>query len=212
MDLDPHRVLGVPRGVSIEEAEDAYHRLLRHEHPDLHHGAGPERVAHAERRTRELNAAISTLRDADSLRAGAARDRTGGGRDAGAGTDRRRDEAGYATGRSAPDEPASSAPCPWCGEPFVHAADLKDHVFAAHDLRLDRRVRPGLFGGRIHRWTRAAGHLPLWGLIPLNLVLALLVGVLAAQLANETVGAWAFGITLVPTIAVVIDRLFDAAG
>lgn len=225
---DPYRILGVPSGASLDEAEDAYHRLLRQEHPDLHHTAGPERVADAERRTRELNAAISAIRDAETIRtaAGASRDggrgatgaaagaAPGGGAHRGAGEP---SEPAAATGTRddpsgewrAPTPPPPTAACPWCGERFDRPTELKDHVLDGHHLRIDRPLRGGLFGGRFHRWMRTASHLPLWGVIPVNLLLATVIGLLVTLVADEVVGRWAFAVAMAPTITALVDWVFD---
>jgi hypothetical protein len=210
MGRDPYEVLGIDPTATLAEAEDAYHARMRREHPDLHHGAGPERVAEAERRTRELTSAISTIRDDRTIRADV---RTGTpGATPGSG-----DQPGWATSDGSgptwsdtPPEPeVSTAACPWCGQRFARATELKDHVFDEHDLRVDRRRRGGLFGGRIHRMTQAATHLPLWGVIPINLALATVIGVGVAGVTDETVGGWAAAITMTPSVAALIDRLFD---
>lgn len=215
MGRDPYEVLGLDPTATLADAEDAYHACMRREHPDLHHGAGPERVAEAERRTRELTSAISTIRDDRTIRADV--------RSGAAGPDDPRDGGSGATGSATADGPGpiwsdeppepevSTAACPWCGRRFARATELKDHVFDEHDLRVDRRPRGGLFGGRIHRMTQAAAHLPLWGVIPINLALATVVGVGVAALTDETVGGWAAAITMTPTVAALIDRLFDLA-
>ena len=62
--MDPYELLGIPPNASTEEAEAAYHRLLRVHHPDLHHGGSDEQRAAAEARTRALNAAIGRIRAA----------------------------------------------------------------------------------------------------------------------------------------------------
>jgi curved DNA-binding protein CbpA len=38
-DLDPYSVLGVPRGATDQQLRDAYRRLAKQHHPDLHPGA-----------------------------------------------------------------------------------------------------------------------------------------------------------------------------
>lgn len=60
--MDPYEVLGIRSTASLEEAEAAYHGLLRVHHPDLHHGGSDEQRAAAEARTRALNAAIGRIR------------------------------------------------------------------------------------------------------------------------------------------------------
>jgi hypothetical protein len=72
--MSPYEILGIRPTASLDEAEAAYRALLREFHPDLHLQAGPEAVAWAEQRTRQLNAAIHTLRTRDRVFAGTARD------------------------------------------------------------------------------------------------------------------------------------------
>ena len=216
---DPYRVLGISSRASLDEAEDAYHRLLRREHPDLHHNAGPERVGQAERRTRDLNAAISSIRDAETVRS---RSTSGGPGQHEAGptpphaADAAVDGGGiWDEGENrwtVPPEPSATAPCPWCGQRFERATDLKDHVLATHDLRVDRRVRGGLFGGRVRRWVRAAGHLPLWAVLPVNILTAAILATLVAVPTDENVGRWVFAVLMTPSIVALVDRLFDASG
>lgn len=56
--MDPYAVLGVPRGASEQEAKDAFRRLAKTCHPDLHPG-NPE----AEHRFKEINAAYDAIRN-----------------------------------------------------------------------------------------------------------------------------------------------------
>lgn len=60
--MSPFEILGVRPMASIEEAEAAYRARLREWHPDLHVRGGPDAVARAEQRTRELNEAIRAIR------------------------------------------------------------------------------------------------------------------------------------------------------
>lgn len=229
MRTDPYEVLGIASTASLEEAEDAYYALMRREHPDLHHGAGAERLAEAERRTRELTSAIAAIRSGRAVRSDVGGPTAGsppprGPADAtsgpGADDDRASDAPGGAWTGSAggsgcppwgsePEPEPATAACPWCGQRYARAVDLKDHVFDEHDLRLDPRERRGLFRGRLGRFTRKASHLPLWGVVPVNLALATVVGIGVAALTDETIGTWAAAITLTPTVAAFLDRLFD---
>lgn len=58
----PHEVLGVPVGASADEIRNAYQRLVMQYHPDRVSGMGPEIVAVAEARTKEINEAYSRLK------------------------------------------------------------------------------------------------------------------------------------------------------
>lgn len=224
---DPYRVLGISSRASLDEAQDAYHRLLRREHPDLHHRAGPERVGRAEQRTRDLNAAISSIRDAETVRSrstSGVRSPSGGPAGPGGpegttpphGANAAVDGGGvwddHENRWTVPPVANATAPCPWCGEQFERGVDLKDHVLVTHDLRVDRRVRGGLFGGRIRRRARAAGHLPLWGVLPVNIGTAAILATLVAVPTDETVGRWVFALAMTPSIVALVDRLFDASG
>lgn len=60
--MSPYEILGIRHTASVDEAETAYRARLRECHPDLHVHAGPDAVAWAEQRTRELNAAIRAIR------------------------------------------------------------------------------------------------------------------------------------------------------
>ncbi len=207
MARDPYVVLGISHRATLAEAEEAYHRLMWREHPDVHHAAGPERVAEAELSARELTGAIAAIRAERAVRADVHADvGASSGTEAGEPTrhEARPREASWAT-----DGPAATAACPWCGQRFDRAVDLKDHVFGEHDLRLDRRERTSLFGGRFRRLGRSFAHLPLWGVIPINLALAAVVGVAVTSVTDQTVGTWAAAITTAPTLAALLDRLFD---
>lgn len=59
---NPYEILGIRPTDSLDAAETAYHRLVRSQHPDLHHAEGPEAVARAEQLTLALNEAIAAVR------------------------------------------------------------------------------------------------------------------------------------------------------
>lgn len=58
----PSDVLGVPRTASQDEIRAAYRRLIMQYHPDRVSGMGPEIIAMAEKRTREINEAYAELK------------------------------------------------------------------------------------------------------------------------------------------------------
>lgn len=60
--MNPYEVLGVTPAAPIEQIETAYRLRLREWHPDLHQAEGPEAVARAEAHTRQLNAAMTRIR------------------------------------------------------------------------------------------------------------------------------------------------------
>jgi DnaJ like chaperone protein len=60
---DPHHILGLVRGASVDEIRTAYHRLVRENHPDLlmAQGLPPECIALANSRVARINAAHDRL-------------------------------------------------------------------------------------------------------------------------------------------------------
>src|SRR6185503_6077407 len=123
--MDPHQVLGLPPTATLDDAEDAYRRLLRVHHPDLHQGDGADALATAGRRTQALNTAIRQIRGTVGTPVATA-PRGPWPADAGA---------------PAPDHDQPMVACPLCGEWFSTAPSLKHHVTSLHDLRMDRRRR-----------------------------------------------------------------------
>ncbi len=61
-ELDPHDVLGVPRGASRKEIHAAYQQKILQYHPDKVADLGDELKEVAERRTKEINAAYAELK------------------------------------------------------------------------------------------------------------------------------------------------------
>jgi len=59
--VDPYAVLGVRRGVPLDEAKKAYRALVLQYHPDKVASLAPEFRELAEKRTRELNAAYALI-------------------------------------------------------------------------------------------------------------------------------------------------------
>ena len=58
---DPYAVLGLKRGVPLDEAKKAYRALILQYHPDKVASLAPEFKELAEKRTRELNEAFATI-------------------------------------------------------------------------------------------------------------------------------------------------------
>jgi DnaJ like chaperone protein len=67
---DPHAILGVGAGASVEEIRVAYHRLVRDNHPDrlMSQGLPPECLALATARIARINAAHDRLTKAAAYR------------------------------------------------------------------------------------------------------------------------------------------------
>jgi hypothetical protein len=79
--------------------------------------------------------------------------------------------------------PFDPVPCPTCGAPHTTRADLARHLQDEHGHRPPRvRRRPAL-GTRLHAWVHGLRYLPLWFVLPVNLLLT-------AALAVWTGGGW----------------------
>ena len=114
----------------------------------------------------------------------------------------------------APFEPV---PCPLCGEPFTAAGALHAHVRGVHGVDPDPgrvpRVAP-----RVKRWGIGLKFLPLWFVLPMNLVLTLLLilawgrdTALFSTTGDQTavVHAWIIRFSILPSILVLVWRAVD---
>jgi hypothetical protein len=125
--MDAYDVLQISRDATLDEAEAAYHRLLRIHHPDVHASHGPEALAEAEAHTRELNQAIAVLRR----------------------TIRRQGPmppGGWIEPPPGPpsDEATAPATCPICEAPVTSLDEFERHLALRHGElgRKRRRTRP----------------------------------------------------------------------
>jgi hypothetical protein len=176
--MSPYEILGIRSTATVDEAEAAYRALLRECHPDLHVQGGPEAVAWAEHRTRELNAAIRTIRTRTRVFAGSAGDEFADayGFTPGAGTD-------YFGN---PNHSRLSVGCPMCDAFFEDAAQFRvhlvlDHAFANHMARRARRPIP--------KWMSWIPAPMFWSLLVLALYWCVLFGVLGDSTV-ALVGMW----------------------
>ncbi len=162
---DPYVVLGLHREATPTEAEASYHRLLFEWHPDRHQAQGPEAVAQAETRTRELNEAI------DRIRRGWRPDPVA-------------DRPSAARVPPPPDHGEqmrehAPVPCPLCDEPMTSLAAFEAHLHQAH--------------GRVHtphpRPTRPRRRLSTlrFGLANLVVVVVMIVSVAALGGSDATI-------------------------
>lgn len=209
-------MLGIDPGADVEEAEEAYHRLLRRYHPDLHQSGGPDALAAAEARTRALNAAMTQIRSgaAAGWRAAPSASEPGAPGQPGDVGDHadeadQADEADHAeTGQwagTAFADPPPVAACPFCGQPFAVSRAMKRHVLVDHHIRLTRKARPTRFNGRIARQLRLMRFVSVWYVLPINVLVALMIGIAVAPL-DVQLGFWWFGIAMSPTIVILLTR------
>jgi hypothetical protein len=176
--MDAHQVLGLAPTATLDDAEDAYRRLLRVHHPDLHQDDGPGALAAAELRTAAINAAIAHVRRvARSEPVGVAAPWIGF------------DPAAW---HNDPDDDHPQVACPLCDEWFSTAGSLKAHAATAHEMRMARPRRS---------WRRPRfPAVSLAVFAPANLLVALLVGATANQvLGSAAVAVWATALTMAPS-------------
>ncbi len=154
--MTPYEILGIAPSASLDEAEAAYHRLLRIHHPDLHQDESADAIAAAELRTRACNVAIEQIRideRSGPLPAGPATPMSGsrtGTRFAyapGPGY-------GYGERRGPADADRTSTP----GQPTENAGPT-DHRRDADPTRSEPgRADPRPADGRAGAWADAAMH------------------------------------------------------
>jgi hypothetical protein len=160
---DPYRVLGVDRSWSLADIESHYREQIRVWHPDRHTDEGPEAIAAAEQRTRELTAAMSEVREHHGTFAmpgpSASTPGANGGGWMGTGTNpsddwttgEGGDDFGINFGWTLPDEErrrtrsAEPQPCPMCGDRFATLNDFTAHLHMVHG------TSPTELAGRRHR-------------------------------------------------------------
>lgn len=197
---DPYKTLGLPPEATRAQAESAFRRLLMESHPDRHVGEGPDALAEAEQRTRELTAAIAAVRKgwtpaaaADPRNSTAHRPRQH--RASGPPPWERTygfeasDDTDWFGNPSAREERVRAVSCPWCGEPFWHIYDFEQHLVLQHEsaerlTNLSRRRSRS----RLITWLR---YLPMpSGTLLLLLIFWWYAVVLVLPTSVEPVGIW----------------------
>lgn len=184
--MNPYRELGVTPAASIEEIEARYRLLMREHHPDFHQDAGPDALAEAERRTRNLNWAMDRIRQDRETEAetpawtwdASESDHADDPADPWTDTRRRGPWAGENPFWRPPDDtrpPNGSndtrardwfgnaiptddpVPCPFCRRPFSRLAEYEDHLRDVHRFRNASANR--------NRPARASGMLAAIGVV-----------------------------------------------
>lgn len=167
--MSPYEILGVRPAATIDEAEAAYRALLRECHPDLHAHAGPEAVAWAERRTRDLNAAIHTIRTSERLHVGAAGDTFA-------------DAHGFRASNDTdwfgnPNRPRFTITCALCGIDLEDAGEYRVHLVLDHAL-----------AKRMRRQRARAMRTPILAYVPAPMFWALVLLVVYGVTVFGTLG------------------------
>jgi hypothetical protein len=115
--------------------------------------------------------------------------------------------------------PFDPVACPACGEPHTSSAALERHLTEAHGRRPPPARRP-LLGPRLRTWIHGLGFLPLWFVIPTNLLLTAILVVWTGGGWNlvvfsssgdqlPVVKTWLVRLSLLPTVLVLAFRQFD---
>jgi hypothetical protein len=231
--VNPYATLGLSPDAGLDDAETAYHRLIRVHHPDLHQGAGAAQIAAAEQRTRECNEAI------DAIRAGwrepapaapppgpasSASQTTGPTGPSGASGPIGPDWPGW-PGWSGADPHGWADPRGWAGGPGVGAPGWQDpmpHARTSCPLcgapfgRLEDLVQHARLAHQVHldprprRARRRRSFLPrvsLWFLIPVNMLAALIVATVTMGLGWPELSYGFFGLAMAPTLMRLINSL-----
>lgn len=115
----------------------------------------------------------------------------------------------------APDgaPPRDPVACPTCGEPFVRAADLRAHVAVAHGRHAlpgggrESKRRSSITPSRGRRFVDGMRFLPLWFVLPLNVLFVWLVWLSVSDPLWNPVASMAVRLALLPSILLLAARV-----
>jgi len=110
-------------------------------------------------------------------------------------------------------------PCPMCGIDHDSRDGLEAHLATTHAVSVRSRRSPRRTGLRLRNWFRGLQYLPLWFVLPVNLLVTLLLvawagGVGGFALFAEgdqlpVIKTWLVRLSLLPTIGVLAWRTVD---
>lgn len=114
--------------------------------------------------------------------------------------------------------PFEPVPCPTCGAGHTTRVELEAHLTAAHGWSPPRASRART-APRMHRWVRGLRFLPLWFVLPMNVVLTASLVVWAGGFGGfvffaegdqfPVVKTWLARLSLLPTVLVLAWRTID---
>jgi len=115
--------------------------------------------------------------------------------------------------------PFDPVPCPTCGVGHTSSAELERHLAEAHGRRPTRARRARQLP-RLHAWVRGLRYLPLWFVLPVNLLLTLGLAMwtgggwgLAVFFSTDdqlpVIKTWLLRLSLLPTVLVLAWRQVD---
>ncbi|MDZ7734604.1 MAG: hypothetical protein U5R31_17330 [Acidimicrobiia bacterium] len=94
--------------------------------------------------------------------------------------------------------------CPGCEETFTERPALEAHLNEVHGVRI-RAHRERV--SRLRRWWRSLGFLPLWFVLPLD-ILAVVIVATWIWPADRWLAVFAGGLATFPTVLVLSARVF----
>ncbi len=106
--------------------------------------------------------------------------------------------------------PAGPVPCPLCGASFREAGAFRAHTVEAHPHATPtvRRRPRGRTVARLQRMGAGLRFLPLWFVLPLNVMLtALVVSTFSTDVLWNPVAAMALRFSLLPSILLLAGRV-----
>ena len=115
--------------------------------------------------------------------------------------------------------PFDPVPCPACGEGHTSSAALEQHLTDAHGHR-PRRPGRARQAPRLRAWVHGLRYLPLWFVLPVNLLLTLGLAMwtgggwgLAVFFSTDdqlpVIKTWLLRLSLLPTVLVLAWRQVD---
>jgi len=115
--------------------------------------------------------------------------------------------------------PFDPVPCPSCGAPHTSSEALQGHLVAAHGHRAPRPRRAPV-SPRLQHWFRGLRHLPLWFVLPVNLLLTAILAVwtgggwgLSVLYSSgdqlPVIKTWLLRLSLLPTVLILAWRQVD---
>ncbi len=113
---------------------------------------------------------------------------------------------------------AAPVPCPMCGIDHATREGLEAHLATAHGFST-HRGRSRTLGPRLLHWFRGLRFMPLWFVLPVNLLVTLLLAAWARDTGGVALFAeadqlpvmrtWILRLSLLPTVLVLTWRTVD---
>lgn len=115
--------------------------------------------------------------------------------------------------------PVRPVPCPMCGVDHGTRDDLEAHLAEAHAVSVRARRPSRCWASRSRAWFRGLRFLPLWFVLPVNLLVTLLLVVWAGGIGGfelfaegdqlPVIKTWLVRLSLLPTVVILAWRTVD---